>query len=484
MDSNDFYGGSEAAFSLQEAETWVETLAETPSLPFANVTVSKPQTTSGAKLSSSRAYTLTLSPQITYSKSRMLNQLVSSQVYRQLEFQAVGNWWIYEVAIAEAEGLASGVLKRIPNGREDIFSDRGIDVRAKRGLMKFLKFVIDYENQPLVWKKYAETPLVDFLAFQFQLPEAMQCVITALTLSLSPPSETSVGYALPRIARHLTSIGVFGPGFGAVVPKWGGNAEIAQVACRAGAVGGAVYILGTGVAEASSLGTSRMALSLTNGETVRTKYYVYSQDAQHDGGEDIASLRLKTSLSKIISIVSSNLSDLFRTTVEGAPVGAVSVVAFPANSLTVDAKSSPYPVYLMVHSSDTGECPHGQCIIYGSTSSKGNPKGRLDAAIAALLRSLPSSVEDYVEQSSSRAEILFELYYEQSRSSDSNLTSQNACGVPSSSLDLAFSDATLDNVEDAWRQVNSLGHVEGAAPIEASYMAFAAREQLDDDEDD
>jgi RAB protein geranylgeranyltransferase component A len=31
-----------------------------------------------------------------------------------------------------------------------------------------------------------------------------------------------------------------------MVPKWGSSAKISQVACRAGAVGGGVYVLGVG----------------------------------------------------------------------------------------------------------------------------------------------------------------------------------------------------------------------------------------------
>jgi len=252
----------------------------------------------------------------------------------------------------------------MPNGREDIFSDRSIDVRAKRGLMKFLKFVIDFENQSEVWEPHGETSLPDFLASQFRLPSSMQTVIMALTLSLDLPSNTSVRYALPRIARHLTSIGVFGPGFGAVVPKWGGGAEIAQVACRAGAVGGAVYVLGTGVSDIASIATSGVELKLTNGEDVRAGYYIHARDGQGGSGHDIESTTSRTSLSKTISIISSDLFELFKTTVEGAPTAAVSVVAFPANSLVVHGESSPYPVYIMAHSSDTGECPQGQCKPY------------------------------------------------------------------------------------------------------------------------
>ena len=145
---------------------------------------------------------MTLSPQIVYTKSRLLSLLVSSKVYRQLEFQAVGNWWIYD---------GEGAIKRLPNGREDIFQDKAIDNRAKRSLMKFLKFVIDYDNQTEIWEPHAESGLAEFLSSQFQLPPNLQGVITALTLSLDAPEATTVKWALPRIARHLTSIGVFGP---------------------------------------------------------------------------------------------------------------------------------------------------------------------------------------------------------------------------------------------------------------------------------
>ena len=39
---------------------------------------------------------------------------------------------------------------------------------------------------------------------------------------------------------------MFDPGFGSVISKWSGLVEIAQVACRAGAVGGGVYVLNKG----------------------------------------------------------------------------------------------------------------------------------------------------------------------------------------------------------------------------------------------
>jgi Rab proteins geranylgeranyltransferase component A len=376
--------------------------------PFLNASITKPANNDddcrdSENLSFSRAYTLALSPQIIYSRSKLLAQLVSSKVYRQLEFQAVGNWWIYEGAadINKTESGAVGRLKRIPNGREDVFSDNSIDVRAKRNLMKFLKFVADYENHTEVWQSHSEESLPVFLSTIFSLPPPLQITIFALTLSLKSPTETTVRYSLPRIARHLTSMGVFGPGFAAVIPKWGGSSEIAQVACRAGAVGGGVYILGTGVRVSSSVAFAvehsdgreahsdawrnhvyrreprddsprdpawdnplsipafphpHLQITLTNDEVIRTKALIESRDLD----SELEGAHLNN-VSKMIAVVSSDLASLFTTTVEGGTTAAVSVVAFPSNSIKVDDQVQPHPVYIMVHSSDTGECPIGQC---------------------------------------------------------------------------------------------------------------------------
>ncbi|OBT67688.1 hypothetical protein VE03_03511 [Pseudogymnoascus sp. 23342-1-I1] len=472
VDGNNYYGGPEAAFSLQEAEAWAESLAATPSAPFSNVSWRKPDTSESStkKLSPSRAYTLTLSPQIIYAKSKLVSQLVSSQVYRQLEFQAVGNWWLYENTYdASTDAQEAGTLKRMPNGREDIFSDRSIDVRAKRGLMKFIKFVVDFENQAAVWEAHADTPFVEFLASQFQLPSSMQTYLVALTLSLEPATVTSVRYALPRIARHLTSIGVFGPGFGAVVPKWGGGAEIAQVACRALAVGGGVYVLGTGISGADT-GSTYVSLKLTNDEVVQSGYYISSQDKTN---KEISSNA--PAVSKVIAVVSSDLSSLFASTVEGAPVAAVAVVALPADAVAVDGQSSLHPIFIMVHSSDSGECPQGQYVLYASTTNIQSPKERLEKAVSKLLKSADAPRAD--AEGSEQDPVLFEMYYEQARSSTSNLASETSCALPPSSLDLSFDDSTLDGIEDAWRRI--IGNPETESP----YMAFETREQLGDDDD-
>lgn len=184
----------------------------------------------------------------------------------------------------------------------------------------------------------------------------------ALTLSLDDPARTNVASSLPRIARHLTSIGLFGPGFGSVYPKWGGSAEIAQVACRAGAVGGGTYVLGSGIkarleTEAADENENIQVL-LGNLETIKTRSIVTAVDeeqAEHGLSGDVEDVACKT-----ISIIASPLSSLFESTTEGSPSAAVSVVILPSSTISVNSEVQNHPVYIMAHSADTGECPQDQ----------------------------------------------------------------------------------------------------------------------------
>lgn len=224
--------------------------------------------------------------------------------------------------------------------------------------MKFLKFVLDFESEPQVatWTPHADERLGDFLASEFKLDAQLQSYIITLTLSLD--GNISVRDGLIAISRHLSSMGVFGPGFAAVYPKWGGLSEVAQVGCRAAAVGGAVYMLGTGVKETSELkprddnGEVEVQITLANDITINSKLLVQGAEAGAREG---------SRLSKLTAVVGSGLEAIFQSFTEGSPTPAVAVVAFPAGSISTDEGPSNHPIYAMLHSSDTGECPRGQC---------------------------------------------------------------------------------------------------------------------------
>ncbi|KAJ9635467.1 Rab proteins geranylgeranyltransferase component A [Coniosporium tulheliwenetii] len=478
------YGGAEAAFSLQEAESWAQEVAQDePKSSFRNAAIvqpSFPTGSNGPKLSFSRAYSLALAPQIIYTRSALLPVLLSSKVYRQLEFLAVGSWWLYTPDSSDAASEASGStrdedskpaskgrLTRIPSGREDVFADQSLDIRSKRALMKFLRFVADYENQPELWEAARQAPFPEFLSTQFKLPAASHDMLLALTLSPAAPLQTTTEYALPRIARHLRSIGLFGPGFGAVIPKWGGLAEIAQVSCRAGAVGGGTYVLGKRVMEievksesaddAGTIDTSPpQAFNTTlvgeDGTDVVSTACIVGSD-EDLSSSSAPSQDAQQSARRSISIVSSHLEPLFPPLAEGAPAPAGAVVVFPAGSLSdsgVESATDP-PVHVLAHTSDTGECPDGQSVLYASTTAPGTAGfALLDRAVSELLHC--------VGKEQPPPTVLWSLRYEQSQSAPTSPASASTnegkiLRFPQSSLDLAFDDGMLERVRKVWQEI-------------------------------
>ncbi|KAI1365402.1 rab protein geranylgeranyltransferase component A [Xylaria arbuscula] len=479
LDANDFYGENEAALSLQEADAWAQAhtsetgpagagedtsvttpaLSETRSAIFRNAHVSRHPEADAKGLSFPRAYSLALAPQIIHTKSKLLSQLVSSKAYRQVEFLAVGPFFVY----GEADAASGTRLVRIPSSREDVFSARSIPARSKRALMKFLKFVIDYdsEEQQPVWQQQADKSLSEFLVDDFKLDKNLRDSILAMTLTLD--GKITVKDGLATIHRHLTSIGLFGPGFCAVYPKWGGISEIAQVGCRAGAVGGSTYMLNTPMTMGEPDDSDEITLKLSNDVSIRTTALITSQKIRSPASQTI---------SRLVAVVNAPLQSLFETSAEGAPTPAVVVVAFPPECLQEASEpGSPGPIYAFVHSSDTGECPAGQSVIYLTVQKTPQSSHHLDLALTALLQATTDGTD-----------VLYKLYYEQATSSRHPLTTPQGSATvfefPSPSLSLAFDDGSLDAVQEAWKLVMKDEAAENA------FMQFEDREGMGNDDDD
>jgi Rab proteins geranylgeranyltransferase component A len=357
-----------------------------------------PSVTSKVQLGPSRSYTLSLSPQLLYAQSTLLPALVTSRVHEQLEFLAVGSWWICRDGsstrpdpsdTAHAGGSREQrkqILQKIPSGREDVFSDNTISARDKRAIMKFLRQVLQEDTDAEVFppQEFGANSLANVLSSQFSIPSALQQPLLALSLSQDTVDSTNAQYAMNRIRRHLHSIGMFGPGFGAMMIKYGGGAEIAQAGCRAGAVGGGVYVLGRGIdtiealsvsdiaADSDATGGHELSIKLSDGEVITSRYVVGDEmglptipTRQPPIGSTIGTGRLARSM----SVISSPLEHLFPPTSENGPIPAGAVVVFGSegsrnndDSVERDIRSSEEsPIYLVVHSSDSGECPTGQC---------------------------------------------------------------------------------------------------------------------------
>ncbi|KAE8327640.1 GDP dissociation inhibitor-domain-containing protein [Aspergillus sergii] len=471
VDQNSYYGGSEAAFSLQEAQEWASKVNGEPEhYPFEDATVYLPE---GTPQLPTRSYTVTLSPQLIYSKSRLLPTLVASKVYRQLEFQAVGSWWIHKPSGVDG----TSVLYRVPGSREDVFADDIISVKSKRTLMRFLRHIgkPPPDNDSEAEEENLAMSLPEYLASKFQVPAELHEPLLSLSLSQASPGQTSAEYAVPRIKRHLASIGVFGPGFGSLLAKWGGGSEISQVGCRALAVGGGVYVLNAGVESIYNLHQSengddmRVQLHLSNDETIKTKFLVGS-NWDLPGQERSACDKVARS----ITVVSSALESLFPVTAEGGPIPAGAVVVFPGSSF--DQSDDLPPVYLLVHSSETGECPPGQCVVYGSVSHAGaRGQSLIESAVHRLLQS----------NAEPDAKVLWSLRYTQlglssnganAHSSKFEGPSSNILCFPPPSLDLGFDDALIDRVKEVWKLVM------GDEANEQEFMNFEEREHADDED--
>ena len=308
-------------------------------------------------------------------------------MHTQLEFQAVGSWWVYRNGSPLRDSVDAELpradqarrLQKIPGGREDVFADNNLSVRNKRALMKFLRYILQEpgsEDPPV--ETFGDDSLASVLASKFNVPPALHQPLLALSLAHQGAESAVARLAMTRIRRHLRSIGVFGPGFGAMIPKYGGGAEIAQVGCRAGAVGGGVYVLGRGIEETharfepegrehDTANDEVVTLKLSDGELVRTKYVAGGYNdlpsgSSHRGVPD--PLNEDSRLVRSISIVSSPLTHLFPPTSENGPIPAGAVVIFDVEDMQDEKyqeKRGEMPTYLLVHSSDSGECPTGQC---------------------------------------------------------------------------------------------------------------------------
>ncbi|KAG7291812.1 hypothetical protein NEMBOFW57_001833 [Staphylotrichum longicolle] len=453
IDPNEFYGGAQAAFSIQDAEQWVGRVSAGHGSLFKSASIVRPE--GATTLSSSRAYSLALAPTLIHARSALLSQLVSSRAYRQVEFLAVGSFYIFKQS---QDPTQQPSLARIPSTREEVFSTTAISTKAKRLLMKFLKFVLDYESSPQLetWEPHADAPLADLLQQEFKMDAELQTYIITLTLSLDGRISTKDGLA--AIRRHLSSMSVYGPGFAALYPKWGGLSEIAQVSCRAGAVGGAVYMLGNGIKETKTIG-DEVRLELTSGDTVKARMLVRADESPSD----------QKGISRLVAVIGSPLKTLFEALVEGAPRPAVAVVAFPAGSLSAaDGTASKYPVYLSAHSSDTGECPVGQSVLYFTTMATSCAKEVLERALDAFTG---------VTGDEKRPQVLFQLQYDQHAGSGILEAEGPIFTFPAPSSSLSFDDSTLEPVREAWTKVM------GDAAVASEYLTFEDREGAMDDDD-
>ncbi|KAJ9500232.1 Rab proteins geranylgeranyltransferase component A [Exophiala xenobiotica] len=475
IDRHTYYGGNDAAVSLQDAEEWLKDVEKYPNFAFKAASISRPQSEEEnpptSSLGPSRSYTLSLNPQIIYAQSKFLPSLVSSRIHNQLEFLAVGSWWVQR----------DGSIHKIPSTREDVFNDESLSMKDKRGLMKFLRYVLQEEGESATDPEdEGDMSLQAAFDTKFKVPASLHAPLLALALSSVPASSIPFRKALARIRRHMRSMGYFGPGFGAVIAKYGGNSEISQVACRAAAVGGGVYLLGQELTSVSAVDPDAAATTssensllegtLVDGTKIKTRFLAGfpSEIPTLENPHGTESPSDKTWRS--INIVNDPLRSLFPPTSDNGPVPAAAIVLVDDGETSLER----CPVYLQVHSDDAGECPPGQCVIYASVRVQENDE--------SSKQRLQDAVQSFLDTQGASTSLLWSLSYmvsglaEDPHSGYSLLQpSPSVLVFPSESHDIPFSDSVLDVVKAAWRSVI------GADADETSFLRFEAREYDVDD---
>ncbi|KAF3905161.1 hypothetical protein AA313_de0201630 [Arthrobotrys entomopaga] len=401
LDKNPYYGDEYAAFSGNEFETWVKN-AEAAGFQVVDYFVSdRPESSIIAK---SRSYTLNLSPGFLYTTSPLLSLLVASNLNESLEFLKVGGWFVHN----PSQGI-DGSLVLVPNSREDVFNDQSLDARSKRLVVRALKSILGLEGSTMANSSTCRSSLQEYLEqSSFRLPDQTIAAFASLTLRHDRLGEIPFEEAEKDIRRHFGSIGRFGPGFAAVVSRYGSGSELVQVFCRAAAVtGNTIYVLEntiTGIQDRTPYPNWKaeeeskpqqdaqgqgFQLHLQSGDLVWTENLIATKLNLPMDTTALGDLPISTTKDNVwtsLYIVSNPLHSIFRTS--EPPTAAGAVVYIPAESLIGDDCRNSHPIYICIHSSETGECPDGQSIMYIST--KGDGSKFLDAAANSLLRKIPN----------------------------------------------------------------------------------------------
>ncbi|QPG76983.1 hypothetical protein FOA43_004377 [Brettanomyces nanus] len=357
VDANPYYGDTCATLTIEQIKAWCSSVNDSLSgfqgfskamlhIPFPHRLVS-------------RDYGIDLTPRVLFTKSDLLSLLITSRVYRYLEFQSLSNFHTFE----------KDTFGKIMSTKEEIFTDQSMTLSNKRMLMKFMKFVLEYEQpenkQEL--EQHMQEPFTQFVSDKFHLTP-QQINELCYTLGMVPQPDISTLQGLSRIRRYLVSFNIYG-NFPTLYSKYGGPGEISQGFCRSAAVAGATYKLESTL---QSFDADTKTATFTDGSKVKvTEKVVFSPSQAAQGSRNVPERRYQ--ITRLITIVEKSCKEWFA---EGE---SAAIVVFPPKSLS---SNNVYPVQSIIMGSGTGSCPKNQCIWYLSTIEQGE-RGRRDLEAAS-----------------------------------------------------------------------------------------------------
>ncbi|SCU78958.1 LADA_0A08834g1_1 [Lachancea dasiensis] len=363
IDSNSYYGDTSATLTIDQLKQWVQDVNQGSMKCYesAKLHISSMM---GRGVYRSRDFGIDLSPKILFAKSDLLSILLKSRVHQYLEFQSLSNFHTYE----------NDSFERLTNTKQEIFTNPSLPLMTKRNLMKFIKFVLDWENQPEVWQSYKDQPMASFLVDKFKLEKA-QVFELIFSIGMCYNINVKTPEALQRIRRYLTSFDVYGP-FPVLYSKYGGPGELSQGFCRSAAVAGATYKLNETLVSYDP--DSKIAIFGDGSRVSVSEKVVVAPTQCPENSQNVP--EQKYEVQRLTCVVDKPCSEWFG---EGE---YASVVVFPPNSLKSGNRQA---VQALIMGAGSDVCPRGTSVWYLSSTETG-PRGEmdLDAALGALEESI------------------------------------------------------------------------------------------------
>ncbi|CDK26619.1 unnamed protein product [Kuraishia capsulata CBS 1993] len=370
VDSNPYYGDTCATLTIDQLKDWVHSVNQhTPGFQGfskALLYIPRPQDLV------SRDYGIDLTPRVVFARSDLMSLLTKSRVHMYLEFQSLSNFHTFE----------NDSFGKLQTSKEDIFTDQSLSLATKRHLMKFLKFIFEYDsldNLALV-ESYKDKSIQDFLQDRFKL-DGPQINELVYSLGLSASPDISIPEGLSRIRRYLVSFNVLGQ-FPVLFSKYGGPGEVSQGFCRSAAVAGSTYKLNCAL---QSFDPKTKLAKFSDGTSAHVTEKVVCSPSQAPPHASYVP-EMKYEITRLITVVKKSCREWM------AENETAAIVVFPTASLSTNNK---YPVQVLIMGAGTGTCPVNQCVWYLSTIQKGEVARKdLEAALLKLEDSILRESED------------------------------------------------------------------------------------------
>ncbi|PSK37081.1 hypothetical protein C7M61_003508 [Candidozyma pseudohaemuli] len=389
IDHNNYYGDSSSTLTIDQLKKWCIEVNQGKVRHFLDAQIYIP----GGKRTNefnSKDYGIDLTPRIVFSQLDLLALLIKSRVYKYLEFQSLLNFHVFE-----NDNFKSNISNTT---KEHIFTDQLLSLTTKRLLMKFLKFVLQDNNDPEKKKILVDNSHVkieDFLAnsFGLKLPQLDELIYL---IGLANRSGTRTPEAVARIKRFLVSFDVYG-NFPVMVSKYGGPGEISQGFCRSAAVAGTTYKLDTTLVD---FDPQLKIAKFSDGSSVKIQEKVVAAPTQVP---KFLATSYKEASEKLQPFTVTRLTTIVRKDCKEwmSENESSAVVVFPPESLPTN---NVHTVQVVIQNGGSGVCPQGQSIWYSHTCEQNADKAKKDLESAfekmenAILRESATNLENLLDK--------------------------------------------------------------------------------------